>query len=410
MLPLLAGKLSAEDTGDLVAILVNESLFHDLSSQVTKQPLPLAIDTVKFIKQDPFLCYQNVVANSPQEIEREIGVFLKDHEAGMMEEEMTIKVRLIVVETTRETEGRSIESMKDLEILSKNTKLVRSFIPFSDVIKQPTKTEANIFSEQFVVQKLENNFFLDKINPGIVGPFQAKTLLDFPDSNEMLCFKASAVFSKKYSSPLYINSQGIPFSDLKKTILGFVQPQFTVISGLLVTKKETRNFHFGKGVLSIAIDFDLSELIQAAREGFFVDFNLFALLNAGLSVPDIVEILKKLLPDETVSPQLLLSVGLFFKTDYIKFGGYGFGVLNMIIKGLVETGIPRPLINLLLVDNAKRLLLWWKPMKQVVKALDEWQCFECGKGYTDPSIKISKHDFNFCSPSCFKAGRSKIPT
>ena len=169
MLPTNDRRLYNDDLTELSAILVNESLFHDLSKQVTADAIPLAIDTLAKIKKDPFICYQNLVANNPAEVDHEIFQFLKDHDKPQITEGPNKSIKLIIVESTREEDGRSDDFLDDLEKSSKYVKVARPYLPFSELIAQPSAKEAAIFTVDYVVQKLETNFFLDKINPAFVG-------------------------------------------------------------------------------------------------------------------------------------------------------------------------------------------------------------------------------------------------
>lgn len=407
MLPTQDGKLTTDDISELSAILANESLFHDLSKKVTAQ-IPLAIDTLTQIRNDPLTCYQNVVANSPLELEHEIFNLLKDHEPPKITEGPGKSIKLIVVETTREEEGRSDEFLGQLEKNSKYVKTIRPYLPFSEFIANPTSSEANIFTIDYIVQKLETNFFLDKINPGFVGTFKARNLKYYPSSNEALCYKGAVEFCKKYGCPIYVDAEGLSFEEIHSLLDRHVVG-LTLLSGLPVSRKYTRDFHFNNCVMYTSAEFDLSELMKACRAGYRVDFSIFRLLSAGLTLQDIAQVLNRLMPDEFILPRMLLSVGLFYKTDYLKFGGLGLRVLNDLVSMLLNQGLPEPLINLLLVKNPKEYLFWWKPLKIKPKEVYMWQCWECKKEFPEETPKISKFDYNFCSPPCFKTGLKKIP-
>lgn len=409
MISTLNSKISIDDTSDISMILINESMFHDLSKKVTSDDrVMMAIDTVTQIRAEPLICYQNVVSNSPLEVEHEVFQLLKDHEAPKVTEGPNKSVKLIIVETTREEEGRSDDFLAELEKTSKYVKTVRPYLPFSEFIPEPTASEAKIFTVDYVVQKLETNFFLDKINPGFVGMFKAKNLKKYPNSNEALCYKGAALFCKKYGCPIYVDSEGLTFSEVH-ALIDKETVGLTLLSSLPVQRKDSRTFNFETGRIVTSSEFDTGNLIEACRAGYFVDFSIFKLISAGLSLEDIAQIFKRLMPDEFILPRMMLSVGLFYKTDYLKFGGRGLRILNDFIGLLLNQGVPKPLIDILLVKNPRDYLLWWKPLQIKPKEVHMWKCWECKKEYAEDVQKISKFDYEFCSPPCFKQGLKKIP-
>lgn len=427
----LLGKTELSELNSLSAVFLNETIFFDRSSEVKSrlaelnsklpvgsqplEPLSLTLEHLEAIRADPLLCYQNVTFNSEREYEKELGGLVKalDEVQGTQNSLLTDgenPIRLILVDTTRQENKKSPELLKELQTLSKVSRLVRSYLPFSDLIPSPSAKELKELEAYFINQKLENNFFLDKLSPGLVGPFDCSNMLSHPQSNESLCFKAVQTFTQKYSCPQIVDlaGKGSPALEFVKNIVGKDNRRFVCLSGFQSEQKVASGWK-EPSTLTLTFTFEYPCLVEALREGFYVELPLFSLLANDLSLKTCAALLKGLVEaGPGFGHRLVIGTGLKYKTQFTKFAGRGLKIIAELAQELKNVGLKEDAIQALLKTNALRLLLWWKPLKIVKRVTEDWECNECKQIFTQDKPKISKMDFNFCSPGCFKKGLKKI--
>jgi phosphotriesterase-related protein len=71
---------------------------------------------------------------------------------------------------------------------------------------------------------------------------------------------------------------------------------------------------------------------------------------------DRIRFIKKMI-DLGNSEKILVSQDVCFKTSLVKFGGWGYGhILRDLVRYMKEEGIDEASLNLMLVENPKRIL------------------------------------------------------
>ena len=401
----IESKLESGDTTELRMVFLSEEIFSDRSHSVVSPPIPLTIENLKRIKEDPFICYQNVVFNNPQETENELFHLMNDPKKMVSEGET--KPILLIVDSTREENGKSLENLLELEKVSKTTRVVRSFLPFKEFIKEMNSQDQKVYSDYFNTEKLEINFFFDKKTPGIVGPLSFWNIESYPNSNEAAVLGSVLSFSKKYRCPVIIDLSNSHFERAEKYLR---EPsKEIVLTGLVPRVVSEWKYQDDKQTIEKKISIDLKDLICALKAGFTVNLKVFEMKRCGIDLRGMALVIGSLLRSVPGSEALLvLGIGLVHKTDFLKFGGDGMKVVNELVGILKDEGIESSVIDKIIRENAQGLLTWWRPLKVQVKVNLEWKCDECGKSFSEDKPKISKMDFTFCSPPCFKLGLKKI--
>jgi len=427
----LTEKLTSKDLSTVHLVLASENIFFDRSSEVTTPAIALTLENLRKIKANPLCCYQNVVFNSPLEVEHEISQLsralniptpIQEEQPTTTSTSLTSKdkeqqaapqrqpVRIVILDATREDQGKSPDLLAELEKLNKSVKICRSYLPFSQVQKELSAHEAKQFTEQFVVQKLESYFYLDKISPCIIGPFNLRTVLTLGDkSNEGLIFKGAVAFCRKYKAPLYVDVQGVEDLEGVLTMASSgrsVLPdgkEFAVVLRRIPCRKERKN---GGGEQEVWTTESLNFLLayRALEMGYYVEMAYFGDCNPHLDRV-IGSILNK---NPAFADRILLALGVEAKVELAKFGGEGFVGMAQLKSSLVEQGVKDVELQKLFVTTPLKVLQWWRPLKIEKKEEVTWNCHECGKEFPESQPKISKLDFEFCSPICFKAGLKKI--
>ena len=445
VIPGLVKKYGEDELKDVDLVLASESFFHDFSGSVNSSTnVQLNIENLKSIQDDPYLCYQNVVFNSPQELETEVQSILKQlnvtlppetvqPQTGKIQNEIeekskvndeslkadksqpVIPIKVLIVDTTRNSEGKSNENLQELEKLTRCVKFVRSLLPFIEFEPEVKEADRRKYEESLTLDRLKTNFFTDSSNPGVIGRISFNNLSKLPKSNEALTFGASLKFSAKYFCPIILDSDGCSYVETIKPFISKMHEKdfeaaksSILLLGLKVKVKVEYSSQTGSGFIR-STAFDFSDIFAALQFGQYVEISIFDMLEQRLTVRDIVEMIQQLCKNTTAKGRLVVGAGIKFKTQLAKFSGAGLKVVIQIMKMLEESGVDKQTINLLFRDNALRLLTWWRPLKYEVKVVPDWQCSECKKMFPESHPKISKLDFIFCSPPCFKAGLKKIP-
>ena len=450
------------ETSELRVAFLNEYLFFDKSSDVHKdQAIQLTLENVDTIRTDPFRCYQNVLSNNPQELEHEYtrlsialaGLSLLSPKPTSSVSQVptpapqvstpttgTISTitpdeppQMLLLDSTRESDRKDPSSLSALSALTKGRVVVgRSYLPCRDashVRGVATPAEKNTYTPEFVCQKTANECFLDKNPPAIIGPFiwSAVSAADGEQSVEALCVSGVSAFGGKYNAPAIVQFGGFGGantasglsainSEEAKHVIKILKKKFAdmsndwsklVVSGLYPKVTTETSITQTQVVQTRKVDLEGIELVIS--EGLHYQINLFAWIRAGLTIPELVHTLKHFLNKKPDLKNISLGLGLVFKTDHSRFGGSGATIFIQFLELLKQSGVEIYQIDNLIRRNALNLLCWWRPL--VLKKVEVllWKCDECEKEFEESVPKITKLDFQFCSPKCFKSGLKKIP-
>ena len=408
--PCLNGKLSGGELASLQLVLLNESVFNDRTRHV-KLGLGLATGTLKILRDEPFASYQNVVFNDPAEIENELAQLLACLPAAPVEQAPeSPAARVLLVDATRFEDGNtSSDLMQELEKIAKSCRAVRAFMPFKALQARLEEVDRRVYSEHFVTQKLETNFFLDKQIPGVIGPFLLENVALHPDSNEALCLPTVLKFVSKYHCPVLVDCTRTSARQAVQLLAGCSEKSRCVLFGLLPKVHEEYSKDSARQTCETRRTCSFAELLEALSAGFTVQLHVFDLFRAGLSLREVCSLVCALMENPAHRSRLILGIGVRFKTDLLKFSGEGFKLLHQLTVLLATSGeLAQADIARLVKDNALQLLNWWRPLKVEVKEEKSWTCDECGKTFPESVPNITKKDSTFCSLPCLKAGAKKI--
>jgi phosphotriesterase-related protein len=198
----------------------------------------------------------------------------------------------------------------------------------------------------FIISEFVNGVKNTGIKPGIIGEIG---ISDLSDEHEMNVLKASATVQKETGAPLFIHP---PFRLCGHELLDIVENEGGDISRVVLCHCDPRE--------------DSTEYFNSiAKRGAYIECDQF-----GLEFPmdlegrtywlprdiDRIRFIKKMI-DLGNSEKILVSQDVCFKTSLVKFGGWGYGhILRDLVRYMKEEGIDEASLNLMLVENPKRIL------------------------------------------------------
>src|SRR3990167_2025680 len=353
----------------LKTAFLNEYLLYDKTPEVNKEnAIQYNLENLESIRKDPFLCYQNVISNNPQELEHEYtrltlaleslgwlfaGLPTSNQQAVSANQGTQVPPCLLIVDTTREPDRKDLASLQAFTQLSKGAFLLgRSYLPFKDSpAAPPSATDVLTYTPSFVTQKLENAFFLDKENPAVVGPFTWERVRGQGQGVEGLCFEGAVAFCAKYSAVLLLEFTGFgaTFTTSAFTSAALIQELGEKVKTMETYKNKVvvcgvypevrvSNEMTGSVITQIR-KVDLEGIDMLLEQGYHYQVNLFGWLRAGLTIDELAAMLQHVTNKYPTIHNISLGLGLIYKTEHSRFAGPGATLFVTLLEKLRERGL-----------------------------------------------------------------------
>lgn len=105
--------------------------------------------------------------------------------------------------------------------------------------------------------------------------------------------------------------------------------------------------------------------------------------------------------------QILLSNGLSFRNQFLRYGGFGYGhVFRRFARRLLDNCLSPSALITILRDNPVRILSWYTPPPEPEKQVEFAICFWC-KGEFVPieGEYFTKFSYQYCGTKCLRKHR-----
>lgn len=340
----VGGFISEDDLG---ITLPHEHLFVDLSFSLKESGM-----TCKRISEEKVsLENLHLLKNNPG--------FLKDNllldDEGLIKEEL-MRFRLAggktIVDQSSVGAGRCpdvlarISEETGLNIVMGTGYYLRQSLP--DCLTNASETELI----ESIVNEARFGIGSSQIRPGIIGEIGINPIIGEWDKKLL---RVVSKAQRETGLPLSIHIQAVP------TIPGF-NPQLNGLDVLKILKKE--GAFIDKVVICHAdAKIDLEYIKEIIGFGAFVEFDHFGkefyyreadfLMDRDM---DRVLALRELIRMGFTN-NLLISQDVCLKTDLVRYGGFGYAhILNDVVPVMLRKGITREEVDILMVENPKRLL------------------------------------------------------
>lgn len=400
LLPTVSNKLDISQILGHSVFLGPDNLIHDHSSQVdstkSQELLELNLPNLQYIIKNPSSCLSNLKLSNSSLIANEYESVKK----GLPK---------LLLDCTRTENGKNFERVKDLENYGKISACVTYLPNFESLLKNQITNEARIvLSAGRVLNKIVHEAFNQEQSFASLGPISLSKIM-VKDSFENLILPGLKKFIAIYKCPLLIDCENEVFTtqilkNLEEVFNKDVYRNRTVLTNYRLPITRETGVENGSGSVKLTQKLSLSQLdgvYPILKAGFNINVPIFKFLREGANIQSICSIIELLYAQD--SEKVMISSGIFYKTDLQKYGGIGLSIVEEVINALLQKDNGEELVSKVAKGNAGRVFCWWKtPSKTTFTADDSWICGSCQKEFDSTTKKFSKDGNEFCSPMCFK--------
>lgn len=401
------GLINPKELPPGILVLPSEPIFHNFIKGVIRDNVKLGqltLENLNEVKRNPSSCSSNLVFNDVNEIDTELK-FLVNSPASRP---------ILLMDGTSVKNGQSLENLQEISKRHGNTKIVSGFSLFIDkslLIKDAPEKNRVILNQENLMLKLEDAFFGKGTSapnrPGFLGELALRDY-SLDDEFDCLALATMGAFSMKYRCPFIVSCEGVPFEQLLKYFEAiwkgdqerkYKEVLFITGDSLLDFKEEKdENMVQSKNGRKLVVthEVDDSYLTKLVGMGFRTILRLGDYSNS-------VQVLSFIRYFETLATSkektsVFLSLGLKYKTQLVKYGGHGFGVL---LEDLLRSESIRESMEKS-SESMIQALTWWKPINVKPVYEKKWACAFCQNEYPESHVYLSKMGNLFCKPECLK--------